>query len=137
MDRSTPITLISTDHTQNGNGEFESTGTARKVYCNLRSVSRSEGPTAGEAGLRAEYQATVFGPDYEGEEIAELALRGGTQRFVIYRTYMGPGENLELYLGNRIGETDLPEPEPDPTPTPTPTPDPEAPAEEVTDGDPD
>lgn len=111
MDRSTPITLISNDFTQNEHGEYESSGTARTIYCNLRSVSRSEWSTAGEAGLRAEYQATVFGPDYNGEEVAELALRGGTQRFVIYRTYMGSGESLELYLGNRVGETDLPEPE--------------------------
>ena len=137
MDRSTPLYLIENAHSQNANGEYESAGEPRKIYCNLRSVSRSEWSTAGEAGLRAEYQATVFGPDYNGEEVAELCLRGGKQRFVIYRTYMGSGENLELYLGNRVGETDLPEPEPDPTPTPTPTPDPEAPAEEATDGDPD
>lgn len=130
MDRSTPLYLIGNEHTQNDNGEYENTGTSRTVYCNLRSVTRSEWSTAGEAGLRAEYQATVFGPDYNGEEIAELDLRGGKQRFVIYRTYMASGENLELYLGNRVGETDLPEPEPEPTPTPTPTPDPEAPAEE-------
>ena len=111
MDRSTPIYLIGTSHTQNANGEYESSGEPRLVYCNLKSVTRTEWSTAGEAGLRAEYVATIFGPDYNGEEIAQLVLRGGTQRFAIYRTYMTGDELLELYLGNRVGETDLPDPE--------------------------
>ena len=136
MDRSTPLYLIGKAATQNLNGEYESDEEQRLVYCNLRSVTRSEWSTAGEAGLRAEYQATIFGPDYNGEEAAELSLRGGKQRFVIYRTYVGPNETLELYLGDRVGVTDYKPPEPPtpPTPeppTPEPTPDPEPDAPEV------
>lgn len=103
MDRSTPIYLLSNEQTQNSNGEYIRSTTSRMVYCNLRSVSRSEWSTAGDFGLRAEYQAIVFGPDYNGEEVAELSLRGERKRFVIYRTYMDSNENLELYLGNRAG----------------------------------
>lgn len=103
MDRSKVLYLISAEQTQNTNGEYVRSTASRKVYCNLRSVSRSEWSTAGDFGLRAEYQATIFGPDYHGEEIAELKLRGETKRYLIYRTYMDSNENLELYLGNRAG----------------------------------
>ena len=117
MDRSTPIYLYSTEQTQNTNGEYIRSTSSRMVYCNLRSVSRSEWSTAGDFGLRAEYQATIFGPDYHGEEIAELKLRGETKRYLIYRTYMDSNENLELYLGNRAGvSTDVIEDETPVTP---------------------
>ena len=49
----------------------------------------------------------MFAPDYNGEESAELDLRGGKKRFSIYRTYLGPNESLELYLGTRVGESSL------------------------------
>lgn len=103
MDRSTPLYLLSRAQTQNANGEYERSETKRLVYCNLTSVSRSEWSTAGDAGLRAEYRATIFAPEYNGEEVAELELRGGKKRFVIYRTYLDSNERLELYLGNRAG----------------------------------
>lgn len=128
MDRSTPIYLLSAAQTQNGNGEYIRSTASRMVYCNLRSVSRTEWSTAGDFGLRAEYQATVFGPDYEGEEVAELELRGGKKSFVIYRTYMDSNENLELYLGNRAGVSTDVASDDELTPAPAPA------VEEVNDG---
>lgn len=107
MDRSTPLWLIPATFEQNENGEYIEAAKPRKVYCSLRSVSRAEWSEAGQHGLRAEYQATMFAPDYNGEESAELALRGGKMRFSIYRTYLDANENIELYLGNRVGESDL------------------------------
>lgn len=107
MDRSTPLYLIPQSYDQNANGEYIEDGEPRKVFCDLRSVSRAEWAEAGQHGLRAEYQATMFAPDYEGEQSAELVLRGGTKRFSIYRTYLGPNESIELYLGTRVGESSL------------------------------
>ena len=107
MDRSTPLYLVPSEYQQNNNGEFIEHAEPRQVFCDLRSVTRAEWSEAGQHGLRAEYQATMFAPDYNGEESAELMLRGGKRRFSIYRTYLGPNESLELYLGTRVGESSL------------------------------
>lgn len=110
MDRSTPLYLVPAEFEQNANGEFIEAAEPRLVYCDLRSVSRAEWSDAGQHGLRAEYQATMFAPDYQGEQSAELILRGGRKRFSIYRTYLGRDESIELYLGTRVGESSLGEP---------------------------
>lgn len=99
MDRSTPIKLEAVTYTADAIGQMVETVTERTVYCNLRSVSRSEWQAAGEMGLKAAYQATMFAPDYNGEETAIL---NGT-RYGIYRTYLGANETIELYLEKKGG----------------------------------
>ena len=71
----------------------------RDVFCNITSVSADEWLNAGKAGLRAEYRATMFLYDYQGEELAEL----DGVRYGIYRTYAGTNETIELYLERKAG----------------------------------
>lgn len=105
MDRSRVIYLIPNATTQNANGEFVPSGKPRAIFADLRSVSRSEFLEAGVDGLRPEFQANVFGPDYEGEMAARVQVRGTWKEYAIYRTYHGPDDSLELYLAERVGVT--------------------------------
>lgn len=72
MDRSNVLTLIGKTYTTDAIGQPVPVETKRKVFCDLRSVSRAEWATAGQMGLKAELMAEMFAPDYHGEEIAEL-----------------------------------------------------------------
>jgi len=73
MDRSNVLNLISTTYTTDSLKQKVKVETARPVFCNLRSVSRSEWQAAGQLGLKPELVATMFAPDYQGETIAEIA----------------------------------------------------------------
>ena len=114
MDRSSVITLISTTYTQDAIGQSVPVETQRDVFCNLRSVSRSEWATAGQMGLEAELVATMFAPDYRGEEIAEVLWPetegsqpnpGTAVRYGVYRTYRGRNDEIELYMERKAGVT--------------------------------
>ena len=72
MDRSNVLTLIRQTYVKDAIGQPIATEVRRDVYCNLRSVSRSEWATAGQMGLKAELVAEMFAPDYHGEQIAEI-----------------------------------------------------------------
>lgn len=72
MDRSNVLTLIRQAYVKDAIGQPIATEVPRNVYCNLRSVSRSEWATAGQMGLKAELVAEMFAPDYHGEQIAEI-----------------------------------------------------------------
>lgn len=54
-------------------------------------------------GLNPEIVATVFAPEYQGEEVAEI----NGVRYSIYRTYRDKGEKLELYLERKAGVTNV------------------------------
>lgn len=99
MDKSRVLTLISTSYTKDAIGQQVPKEKKRDVFCNVSSVSLSEWSDAGQAGLNPEYRATMFAPDYEGEEIAEL----DGIRYGIYRTYLGRNEEIELYLERKAG----------------------------------
>lgn len=99
MDKSRVITLISVQHISDAIGQQVPHEIFRDVFCNITSVSASEWFDAGKAGLKAEYRATVFSYDYQGEELAEL----DGVRYGIYRTYVGKNENVELYLERKAG----------------------------------
>lgn len=101
MDRSNVITLISKSYTQDEIGQQIPVETSRMVFCDLRSVSRSEWAAAGQLGLKADLVATMFLPDYNGEELAEFA----GVRYGVYRTYHGRDETVELYLERKAGVT--------------------------------
>lgn len=66
------LKLIKKTYEQDALGQSIPVETSRDIYCNLRSVSRAEWAAAGQLGLNAELVATMFAPDYLGEEIAEL-----------------------------------------------------------------
>lgn len=99
MDRSNVLTLIGTTYTADSIGQQIAEETPREVYCGVSSVSASEWFEAGRAGLKPEYRVTMFAPDYQGEEIAEL----DGVRYGIYRTYLSGNETIELYLERKAG----------------------------------
>lgn len=99
MDRSNVLTLIASVKRQNENGEFITEETPRDVFCNVRSVNRSEWHDAGQMGMNPQWVVTMFAPDYNGEEIC--VLHGA--RYSVYRTYFGKNDMLDLYLEMKAG----------------------------------
>ena len=99
MDKSRVLTLIKTTYTVDSIGQQVPQETRRNVFCNISSISASEFFDAGRAGLKPEYRATMFAPDYGREEIVEL---DGVQ-YGVYRTYLGRNETIELYLERKAG----------------------------------
>lgn len=99
MDRSTPIYLIGMTYSADAIGQRIPTDTSRKVYANVRSVTRSEWATAGQMGLKPELMAVIFEPDYQGEEIVEI----NSKRYGVYRTFHDANDRLELYLEEKAG----------------------------------
>lgn len=72
MDRSNVINLVKDSYQTDSIGQRVSTKTKRTVFCNLRSVTRSEWATAGQQGLNAALVATMFAWDYQGETEVEI-----------------------------------------------------------------
>lgn len=101
MDRSRELWLISQTWTQGEFGEMQQTTQGRRVFCDVGSVSASEYFEAAQVGIAPEYRVTMFAPDYQGEQIAQLD--GVT--YGIYRTYRGKNETIELYLERKSGVT--------------------------------
>lgn len=99
MDRSNVINLIAKTYKVDAIGQRVPQETSREVFCSVSSVSGSEFLEAGRNGIKAEHKITMFAPDYEGEEIAEL----DGVRYSIYRTYIGKNETIELYLEKKAG----------------------------------
>lgn len=99
MDRSRVMTLIAQGYKQDAMGQMVPTETRRDVFCNVTSVTASEFFAAAQTGLKPELRATLFGPDYQGEEIVEL----DGVRYGVYRTYLGKKETVELYLERKVG----------------------------------
>lgn len=107
MDRSRVLTLISVTYKQDASGRYEqddlgqlvTNEALRDVFCNVTSVSASEFFEAGRAGIRPELRATLFAFDYHGETVVELE----GVRYGVYRTYLGKGETVELYLERKAG----------------------------------
>lgn len=81
--------------------EYTEQATSGEVYCTVDSITREEWRVAYQAGWDASAKLTVSSADYCGERVAVFEGR----RYVIYRTYC-PGMDVELYLGERVGERD-------------------------------
>lgn len=71
----------------------------RQVFCQVRSVSKTEFFDAGRNGLNPEFRFLVFAGDYEGE--TTLEYNGKT--YSIYRTYRTPADYMELYVERQGG----------------------------------
>lgn len=93
MDRSNTIKLIGKTYDQNRFGQYEPHKTERKVYCDVRSITRAEWYEAGRSGFKPDISFVMFAPDYHGEN--ELEFNG--HKYSIYRTYIGQNETIELY----------------------------------------
>lgn len=94
MDRSRVITLISENYVKDDIAQLVPQEKRRDVFCNVTSISASEWFEAGRNGLRPQYRAILFAPDYQGEITVEL----DGVRYGVYRTYIGKNEMIELYL---------------------------------------
>lgn len=99
MDRSDVIKLVNEVYTTNAQGVQEVTTTEREVFCQVRSVSRSEFFEGGRNGLNPEFQFTMFFGDYFGER---TVLYHG-RPYAVYRVYQGRNDTLELYVERKGG----------------------------------
>ena len=99
MDRSDVITLIKETNVKNKYGVYEATTQSREIFCQVRSVTRTEFFEAGRNGINPEYQFTVFADDYEGEKT--VVYRG--KAYGVYRTYQSRTDTLELYVERKGG----------------------------------
>ena len=106
MDRSDIINLYTDTITYNDYGVAVKQRTAREVYCKVDSVTRSEFFDAGKAGLKPEYRITMFGGDYQGENLVGYNGR----LYSVYRTFMAKTDIIELYVERKAG-TDGGEPD--------------------------
>lgn len=97
-DKRREISLISVTHTQDAIGQLVDAETKVSVIATLRSVSLTEWTDAGQLGLSAQLQATVWSAEYSGQEIVEI----GSRRYHVYRTY-DTGRRIELYLEEMVG----------------------------------
>ena len=117
MDRSTPIILYAVTYSVDSLYQSVATYTARNVFARVQSTSRREWQAAHEQGLNPELEATMFGPDYEGEKA--VGIDG--KLYTVYRTYQGTNDELTLYLERQVGgEAITIDDDDDPAPTPDP-----------------
>lgn len=79
-------------------GQPVATETTTEVIALMRSVSMTEWTNAGQLGLSAEYEATIWANEYSGEEYVNV----DDVRYRIYRTYE-TGDKIELYLERMVG----------------------------------
>lgn len=99
MDRSEVIELLSSDYTIDDNGVEQDTVTARRVFCQVDSVTASEFFEGGRNGLNPEYRFTIFFGDYNGEDM--VRYNGNT--YSVYRVYHAKKDDLELYAERKGG----------------------------------
>lgn len=99
MDRSNVIDLISETYSQDSIGQFVTTETQRQVYCDVRSITKTEWFDAGKDGMQPAYVFVMFAPDYQGEKIIEY----NGNRYGVYRTYLGRNEQIEIYVEEKGG----------------------------------
>lgn len=99
MDRSTPITLLTTTKEQDDYGVWVETITSKDVFAQVDSVTRAEFFEGGRNGLNPEFRMTMFSGDYDGQKM--LIYNGNT--YSIYRTYLNRTDTIELYVERKGG----------------------------------
>lgn len=99
MDRSHTVDLIARRYEPDALGQSLPVETVRTVFCRVESISRAEWYDAGRSGRKPQYKLTLLRYDYADEPVA--ALNG--VRYSVYRTYLGKGETMELYLEEKAG----------------------------------
>ena len=99
MDRSNVIKLIKETSTQDSIGQYVPVEISKQVYCDVRSVTRTEWLEGGRNGMQPAYVFYMVAPDYEGEKIIEY----DGKRYGIYRTYHARNDTIELYAEEKAG----------------------------------
>ena len=81
--------------------------TEAEVYAKVKSITRSEFFSAGQNGLRPDYQFSVFAGEYSGQKSCEY----NGERYAIYRTYRAEDSDyMELYVQREVGVSKPKEP---------------------------
>lgn len=93
------LILLRTEKTKDNKGAWHTTHTRREVFCQVRSVNKTEFFEAGRNGLNPEFRFLVFAGDYEGESACEY----NGKSYSIYRTYRTPADYMELYVERQGG----------------------------------
>lgn len=93
------IKLLKVHKEKDEYGVDRETYTEREVFCDVRSIGRTEFFDAGRNGLNPEFEFTVFHADYEGEVI--VGYQENT--YAVYRTYRQEGDYIELYVERKGG----------------------------------
>ena len=93
------INLVQKNYTKDEIGQEIAIETETTIFCSIASVSREEFFTAGKSGIRPSLQLTINRYEYDGQKVCVV----NGKRYAIYRTYIGKGETLELYLEEQSG----------------------------------
>lgn len=99
MDRSDVVTLVGYTRQQNSYGVWIETPTARDVFCQVNSVTRTEFFEGGRNGLKPEFRISLFAGDYNGEQTVIYKEKA----YGVYRTYHAKTDELELYVERKGG----------------------------------
>lgn len=99
MDRSDIITLKKESHSQDSSAAWISSNTETDVFCEVRSVTQSEWFEAGAEGIVPEYIFIIDRNEYDGEKVVFY----DGQKYGVFRTYAGKGEDLELHCERKGG----------------------------------
>ena len=92
------ITLLKNVYKSDEIGNQICTSAENSVFAKLLSASSSEFWKAGQTGLGADYKATIWNFEYNGED----KVRYANTVYEVYRTYV-VGDKIELYLRKAIG----------------------------------
>lgn len=69
------------------------------IFGTVESVGQKEFFAAAQVGFKADFKATVWKSDYDGQAIVEL----NNERYSVYRTYRLNDGHIELYLSSKVG----------------------------------
>lgn len=86
------INLISVARTEDSDGYFTDTETMEQVFCNVKSVSRTEFYEAYKAGLSLALSIEMWNDEYAGQKEIEY----NNKRYRVERTYMKDRQTIEL-----------------------------------------
>lgn len=99
MDRSDVIYLIKETYHMDDHNQPIPEKTKRHVYCNAKSITRTELFDAGQNGHRASWMFEMFFYDYDDEKLVEY----NGKRYGVYRTYRPSDDTMELYVEEKGG----------------------------------
>lgn len=71
----------------------------REVFATVESAAQSEFFAAAQEGMKAEYKASVWQSDYDGETCAKIDGR----LYDVYRTFRRRDGKIELHLKEKAG----------------------------------
>ena len=97
--RDTTIALIREVHSKNDFGVDLTTEFNREIFCELKSVSRADFYSAGQAGLALDHVFVTDPINYNGERIVEYL----GDRYEVTRTYEASIDSPEIYVGHKVG----------------------------------